>query len=160
MSGRNRQPVVSHEEIAAAAKAAPGVWQRLRTYRNLDTAKAMATQIEKGALAAYRPAGTFGVYRTVASGYRDVWVYYADGAVPTPALPEELPEPVRLIVEMTRERRQFVSGLVAAAYVKERGHVEAAGLIRRFIDGRDGRTSAMQAASFLYRRFTLTGGTK
>lgn len=160
MSAREPQIAVRHADIAAAAKREPGTWQRLGVYRNTDTSKSIVTQVETACLSAYGPAGSFAAYRTVSSGYREVWVCYADGAVPEPVFPEELPEPVRLLVVMGREMRRFVSGAKAADYLAAHGQVEAAELVRGYIGGRDGRTSAMQAASFLYRRLTRAGGAK
>lgn len=53
----------SHNEVVAQAKAAPGEWVRVGTYRASYTAKSIACQIRAGGgphlSLAYAPAGAF-----------------------------------------------------------------------------------------------------
>ncbi|WP_411092224.1 hypothetical protein [Streptomyces sp. 049-1] len=150
---REYQKTADHQAVAAEARSLPGTWVRLGTYRGADTARHIAYVVRHGRWPAYAPGGAFQVWRTLADDQRTVWVRYVDGRpMPLTVLPEELPEPARLAMEVAGHRELFVSGSQAARLLDERGYPEEAAAVRALIRARGASsTGAVQAAIHLMK---------
>ncbi|MGW3971115.1 hypothetical protein ACWEFD_17685 [Streptomyces ardesiacus] len=150
---RDYEKVADHQAVAAQARRQPGVWVRLGTYRAADTARHTAYSVRRGRWPAYAPGGAFQTWRTLADDQRTVWVRYVDGRpLPLTDLPEELPEPVRLAMEVADHGELFVSGSQAARLLDERGYAEEAAAVRALFEARGKTTTgAVQAAIHLLK---------
>ncbi|MEV0016601.1 hypothetical protein [Streptomyces tendae] len=150
---REYQKVADHPAVAAQARSKAGTWVRLGTYRSADTARHVAYSVRRGKWPAYAPGGAFEVWRTLGDGLRTVWVRFTDGRVlPSADLPEELPAPVRLVLDMADHGEMFVSGSQAARLLDERGYAEEAAAVRSLFESRGKTTTgAVQAAVHLLK---------
>jgi hypothetical protein len=60
-----------HYEVASRLRAKPGEWAVVGVYNASNTAASIARQVNRGAMAAYQPAGSFeAMSRTVDGEYR------------------------------------------------------------------------------------------
>ncbi|MER7835273.1 hypothetical protein ABTY98_05020 [Streptomyces sp. NPDC096040] len=153
---REYERIADHRQVAARAKAAPGQWQRVGQYRTVESARASATQVRAGAMTAYEPAGHFDAYRTVGHEGRGLWVRYVHGITPAADVPEQLPQAVAVVMTAHQTVDRYVSARWAVDLLVRRGYAEDADRIRAWLTGgRDGRTSARQAAAYLLQTSTI-----
>lgn len=168
MSGPYREwhRVADHKKVAAAARQQPGQWQPVGEYPDAEIARATASQIRRALLTSYGPAEAFQTWRSFETG-RFLWVRYVEGIEPSHDVPEPMSDPVRLVVTAAYGKPRMTHVTQAEALLAQHGYADEAAVIRQFIDDRDGRKSALQAAVYLHRHVetgratnTTTGDTK